>query len=88
MRPRRAIALAGAALSVAGIVLAQQEVLTLSFVIALAGGALLGIAAAFTAVRQRRDTFAAPGVAFILWIGPILGVLLLWFLAVWEPPLD
>jgi hypothetical protein len=85
--PRRAIALAGAGLSVIGIVLARKFVLV-SFVAASAGGVLLGITAAFTAVRQRRELFAAPGVAFILWLGPVLGVQLIWFLRVFEPPPD
>ena len=84
MTRRRAIALAGVSVSLLAIVLAQQKILTLSFVFALAGGILLGIAAAFTAVRQRRDTFAAAGVALTLWIVPVFGVLFLWVLSAWE----
>jgi hypothetical protein len=49
---------------------------------------LLGTAAAFTAVRARRETFAAPAVAFILWIAPVLGVLFLWLVVAFEPPPD
>lgn len=87
MSTRRAIAVTGAAVSLVGIVLADR-VEAVSFFVALAGGVLLGTAAAFTAVRARRETFAAPAVGFILWLAPVLGILFLWFIVVWEPPPD
>jgi hypothetical protein len=85
MTARRRIALIGAALSVVGIALANR-LEAASFVLAFTGGLSLGIAAAFAAVRERRETFGAPGVAFILWLAPVLGVLFLWFVVTWEPP--
>ena len=87
MTARRTVALIGAALSLIGILLATR-VEVASFVAVLAGGFMLGTAASFTALRQRKETFGAPGVAFILWIAPILGVLFLWFVVTWEPPPD
>jgi hypothetical protein len=87
MTRRRVIALAGAAVSVLGIALADRFE-AVSLALALAGGSLLGTAAAVTAVRHRRDIFGAPGVAFILWLAPLLGVLLAWFVVAYEPPPD
>jgi hypothetical protein len=84
---RRRLTLAGALLSAAGIVLARRyEVFSLIGVVL--GGALLGAAASFTAIRARRDVFGAWGVAFMLWLACLLGVTLIWFLRVFEPPLD
>jgi hypothetical protein len=87
MTRRRVIALAGAAVSIVGIALADRF-WAVSLALAFAGGSLLGTAAAVTAVRHRRDIFAAPGVAFILWLASLLGVLLAWFLVAFEPPRD
>jgi hypothetical protein len=87
MTRRRVIALAGAAVSIIGITLADRFE-AVSLAIALAGGVLLGIAAAFAAVRHRRDTFGAPGVALILWLASVLGVFLLWLVVAFEPPPD
>jgi hypothetical protein len=87
MTRRRRLGLAGAAVSLLGIGLGDR-VEAASFFVALAGGVLLGTAAAFTAVRARHDTFGAPAVAFILWIVPVLGVLLLWLVVAFEPPVD
>ena len=87
MTARRKIALTGAALSVVGVVLADR-LEAASFLAALAAGILLGTAAAFTAFRQSSETFAAPAVAFILWVVPVLSVLFLWLLVAFEPPLD
>jgi hypothetical protein len=87
MTTRRTIALIGAALSVLGIALANRLDVA-SFVLAPTGGLSLGIAAAFAAVRERRETFGAAGVTFILWLAPVLGVLFFWFVVTWEPPPD
>jgi hypothetical protein len=71
--------------SAPGVALADRfELVSLALV--LLGGSLLGTAAAVTAVRHRRDIFGAPGVAFILWLASLLGVLLAWFLVAFEPP--
>jgi hypothetical protein len=87
MTPRRTIAVVGAAVSLVGVALADRFEAA-SFFVALAGGVLLGTAAAFTAVRARRETFAAPAVGFLLWIAPVLGVLFLWLVVAFEPPVD
>jgi drug/metabolite transporter (DMT)-like permease len=87
MTLRRVIAIAGAAVSVLGIALADRFE-SASLALAFAGGVLLGTAAAFTAVRSRRDVFGAPAVAFILWFASVLGVLTLWLAVTFEPPPD
>ena len=65
---------------------------TVSVVLALAGGGLLGVAAGAGAAASRGDTFAAPLVAFMLLFATTIGVTTLWFIVAWancEPiPLD
>ena len=61
---------------------------TVSVVLALAGGGLLGAAAG--AAASRGDTFAAPLVAFMLLFATTIGVTTLWFIVAWAncEPLD
>jgi hypothetical protein len=87
MTLRRRLALAGALLSAAGIILARRYE-GLSLISVILGGALLGVAASFTALRAKRDIFGAWLVAFLLWLTCLLGVTLVWLLRVFEPPVD
>lgn len=90
---RRFLALGGAAAALLGVVLARDCTHeTVSVVLALVGGGLLGVAAGARAVASTGDTFAAPLVAFMLLFATTIGVMTLWFIVAWancEPiPLD
>jgi hypothetical protein len=90
---RRFLALDGAAAALLGVILARDcSRETVSVVLALAGGGLLGVAAGAAAAAPRGDTFAAPLVAFFLLFATTIGVMTLWLIVAWvncEPiPLD
>ena len=90
---RRFLALSGAAAALLGVILARDCTgETVSVVLALVGGGLLGVAAGAGAVAARSDTFAAPFVAFLLLCATTIGVMTLWLVVAYsncEPiPLD
>lgn len=90
---RRFLALGGAAAALLGVILARDcSSETVSVVLALGGGGLLGVAAGAGVAASRGDTFAAPLVAFMLLFATTIGVMTLWLVVAYancEPiPLD
>jgi hypothetical protein len=90
---RRFLAVGGAAIALLGVLLARDcSGETLSVVVTLIGSSLLGLAAAAGAAESRKETFAAPLVAFLLLFATTIGVMTLWLVVAYsncEPiPLD